>query len=221
MAITFIAGTHYSVDSASGVNLACPAGSTINDLMICLVTYTYAYPSSVSSGWISLGQIQITSTYCEAFYKIASASNANFICSFTSTGGRCGASIITYRGGFDYLDPIDSVNLTGITAYSTALIAPSIDVTKVNSSIIHFGSVFSSKSRTFAKPTQLDNNWSEDYDYGTTNGDRWHNFNSCEWSSNGSTGNVNSTISSTSNNKVAYLLALNPLRRLRMYITHV
>ena len=225
MAIQFISSSTYQTSSTTSVNLTVPTGTQSNDIMFCLVSTNVAYPSSVSSGWTSLGQDYI-SRYYEAFYKVAtSSSETNFSCSFSS-GGKCKATIVTYRGDFDSSDPIDNYSNLNYNNADNKVTAGSITVTSVNSPIIHIGGIGNFIARTFTKPTQLDNNWVEDYDAGSTDPDFWHNFNSCIWSGSGSTGNVYSTASVSQADKHAYLVALNPTIaiqevRQRIIITHL
>lgn len=200
--------TTYATTSATSIVLSKPTGVAEGDIMFALLSsYGATDPTSVPSGWTRIGHNVYGSTYLwDVFYKIAGASEgADYTWGWAGSVKRVGVAM-AYRGGFDTSDPIDVVSDTAYTVNSTTVRAASITVAAAGSPLVFMGMAYNTAARTYTAPAD----YTEDADWGHTDGDFWETFASRVWSGSGATGDVDATLSSAQAAKHAFLVALNP-----------
>lgn len=201
-----------SAVSANTGTVTKPTGTVDGDMMFALVQHRTVYSNSAPSGWTLLGQGSggASNGFFELWYKVASSEGADYTWGFSATE-RVLLVVLTYQGGFfDTGTPIDVVSNTGYTTSNTTARAASMTVATANSPLFHFACVFRTSSTTFTPPTSP-TTFTEDYDSGGTNPDMWNGVSSCEWSSSGATGDMDSTISAALTAKHAFAVALKPV----------
>jgi len=163
---------------------------------------------SAPSGWTLQGTD--TSGYTRLYTKVASSESGSYTWSWSTSACKARVQIAAYRGGFDTSDPVDAVSNTDYTTDNTTLRAASFSVSNTGSTIIFAGSVFETASaRTFSPPTNP-GTFTEDVDTGDTTSDIFNTFAHYEWSSSGSTGDIDGTLSLNSPDKHAFAISLNP-----------
>jgi hypothetical protein len=197
------------VASATSVTVDKPTGVQQGDIMFALVSrYETTNPSSVPTGWSSLGSFKYTYSWW-LYYKVAGDKEPGSYTWEWSTSKKTAGQIGAYRGGFDTADPIDASSNLEYYVYDTIVRAGSITVPTTGSPLVIIAEAYRTSAVTFTGPGSP---WSfaEDSDQGETDGDFWAAFYSQVWSGSGSTGNVDITQSVSSQYKHAFFIALTP-----------
>jgi hypothetical protein len=207
MATTFVSTSSDFSSGATSLSPSVPASVQDDDLLLAIVTLNVGQSiSSAPSGWVSLGNSTSQESYL--YWKLASSESGSYTWSWATTC-KCRIQVAAYRSGFNTGDPIDAVSNTDYTTFNTVLRAASFSVTSDNSTLIFAGYCDSTSSKTFTPPSNP-GTFTEDVDAGETTSDNWITFAHFEWSSSGSTGDVDATISANENDKHAFCVSLNP-----------
>ena len=214
---TFTKVANTDADAASGGSLTCdrPPGTVEDDIMFSLIQYHRNEDvSSSPTGWTQLASIGYSTDFREEiWYKVAGASEpANYTWAHPSST-RFSITIVTYRGGFDINNPIDTFSSVRYTVENTTWRAAGVNVSAVNSPLLFFAAMYSvNNSVSWTAPTSPVSGWIEDVDLYTFTGDHGRAIYSLTWAGSGATGDVDATGSLTANiDKMAFLVALNPV----------
>jgi len=206
----FISNNTYDSATSSSIVITKPPHTVAGDLMLALINRDSETDSnSVPSGWTLLGSNKATYGWWLYYKEAGSSEGANYTWGFAASAKSKG-TIATYRSGFVSGDPIDNYSNTAYTNgldYNARVASFSVANTEEN--LIYAASVYSTSTRSFTKPTALDNDWIEDYDNGNTDPDFSQTFGHCNWSSSGNTGDIDITISTILTAKHAFAVALN------------
>ena len=209
MAFTFVATTrNYNSSFSTNLSINKPTWTANWDIMFLhiLSLYSLSSPTPTVSWWTKLWQGR--STY-ELWYKIANNEWASYTIEWNQNI-KWTAVIATFRWWFNTEDAIDVFSNTIYDTSNTTLRAASMTVWVTNSPLLFFGWLYSTSSKTFTKPTSPTTDWVEHYDWWDTDSDIWSEICSMTWTSSGSTGNIDATISASVDNKHAFAVALNP-----------
>ena len=207
--MTFI-GADYNDEKTRDISCNVPTGTTQNDIMFALVSMYSNTVRSVPTGWSTLGSYTSSSDKYYLYYKIAGSSEPSSYTWGVQSNAWGSVTIATYRGGFDIDDPIDTLSNTAYRTSNTAVQAASMNVTYGVSPLIFFGSVYSTSTLSFTKPSVPNTDWVEDLDYYNDSGDFGRTFTSMTWGNSGPTGAISALSSLTTTTKHAFALALNP-----------
>lgn len=215
MAFSFVAaGTHYDSASSTSAVVPVPAGTAENDILFALVKYGSSFgpaPTGPGSGWVSIADDTDgnSGSNWSVWWKLAVASEAADY-TWTSTSGRTGGIMYAFRDGFDTADAIDVVSAdANYFTNDTTNRASGITVAAANSPLIFFGMGHGSSALTQTVPTNPTTFTEHNDSYGA-NSRFWRQCASVIWSGSGATGNIDSTISSSTIEKVSFAVALNP-----------
>ena len=206
---SFVASSEYGDASSDSAVIAKPSGTADDDIMFMVIESGTAYTNALPDGWTSLAQTNSTDFY-ELAYKVASTEGSNYTVGFAAAQP-VKITILTYSGGFNVTDPIDTFSNTAYVVSDTNNRAASMDVTYANSVLLFFGAVQGTSAVTQTKPTLPTTDWTEDYDSGDTDSDFWLEVASMTWTGKGATGAMTSTLSATKTNKHAFAVALKPV----------
>lgn len=178
-----------------------------NDGLFTLITRgDTTDPSVESPGWTLLGKNAGAYGWW-LYWRLASSESATYTWQWAASSATK-ITVAAYRSGFDLSHPICAVSNTSYTSDNTMVRAATFNVPNAYASIIYAGSVAYTSPVTFTKPTELDNDWLEDYDEGTALSGFSHTFGHCEWSSSGDTGDINIIASTAVTAKHAFAVAL-------------
>ena len=208
-ATSFVASSEYGDASSDSAVIAKPSGTVDDDIMFMVIESGTAYTNALPDGWTSLAQTNSTDFY-ELAYKVASTEGSNYTVGFAAAQP-VKVTIVTYTGGFNVTDPIDTFSNTAYVVSNTSNTAVSMDVTHANSVLLFFGAVQGTSAVTQTKPILPTTDWTEDYDGGDTDSDFWLEASSMTWTGKGATGTMTSTLSTTKTNKHAFAVALKPV----------
>jgi len=208
-ATSFVASSEYGDASSDSAVIAKPSGTADDDIMFMVIESGTAYTNALPDGWTSLAQTNSTDFY-ELAYKVASTEGSNYTVGFAAAQP-VKVTIVTYTGGFNVTDPIDTFSNTAYVTSDTNNTAAAISTTYANSPLLFFGAVQGTSAVTQTKPILPNTDWTEDYDSGDTDSDFWLEVASMTLASAGSTGNITSTLSATKTNKHAFAVALKPV----------
>lgn len=217
MAFTYIGISNIKNVSSDNECVLTPNASTdVGDIMFAFINSRSMDITTVPTGWTLLCQNTFDgagqTAYSKIYYKVKTTSGTEGEYQwFFGTSGRILSYIVTFRGGFITTNPIDVVSNTQYQTSNTSIIAASMSVTKPNSPLLFFGSVFKvDGSLTFTKPSIPTTDWVENIDSGSATSDFWATVCSMLWTSSGTTGDITGTISASSIEKHAFAIALNP-----------
>jgi hypothetical protein len=211
---TFVDDTEYDSSSSSSAECTKPTGTAENDIMFALVLRhgSETDPNSTPSGWTVLATMSNYGNYMrKLYYKVAGASEPATYTWGWAVAEKTVIVLSTYRGGFDTADPIDVVSNTEYSNTNTTCRAAGMTVSAVNSPLVVFLTNYRVEATTFTTPANP-SGWASDAD------DKWawqgdYNYETCSltWASSGATGNIDSTLSiSSDEQKHAFAVALNP-----------
>jgi hypothetical protein len=202
-----------SYDSASSASAVVnkPTNTANNDIMFALVSKNGTVdPSTVPAGWNLIARNLQTANGSWLYYKVASSEDSSYTWEWAAAG-KVRISMVTYRGGFDYNDPIDNYSNTAYTTGAVGLRAASFNVAAANSLLLYFGEVFYTSSvMTLTPPTLPTNYWSEDVDAGHANSDFAQFIGHLLWTGSGDSGLISGVLSASSTTKHLYVVSLNP-----------
>jgi hypothetical protein len=203
MATSFVNTSSDSGSYTYFVYPAVPAGVQDGDLLIAFVGGTAIDTSA--SGWTYLGGI----SEFRGFFKIANSESGTYTFNQVVQSG-LRAQVVAYRGGFDTADPIDA-NSSAVYGYNdSTLKGGTVSPTLFqDETLIFFGGCYWTSAVTFSAPTSPIT-FTEDVDTGDTTGDMWCIFAHGTWYVDGASGDIDSTMSVSTPNKQAFVLALNP-----------
>lgn len=201
--------SEYHDTSSDTAVVTKPSGTATNDIMFAVIESATAYSNGLPSGWTSLAQNTSTGFY-ELAYKVAASEGTDYTFTFAAAQ-QVKITILTYSGGFNITDPIDTFSNTPYVTSNTSNIAASMNVTYENSPLLFFGVCQGTSAVTATKPTIPSTAWVEDYDSGNTDPDYWLEACSMTWGGKGDTGDMTSTLSATKTNKHAFAVALKPV----------
>ena len=213
MAFSKVASAQAYSSFSNNITVDKPTGVQEGDIMFAIVCqYTIGNIIYPPSGWTVLFE-KGGDSYgcCCTYYKVAGASEpADYDWSSNRTKKTL-VAIVAYRDGFDVSDPIDAVS---VIEYQNNLgklnRAAGISVSAANSPLLWMGGFYYQKAGSTTTPTAPEDDWVEDLDSGHADADFWVAFFSQIWSGSGSTGDVDATISVTTRDRHASLVALNP-----------
>jgi hypothetical protein len=203
MATSFVSTSSDSDSYTYSVYPAVPAGVQDGDLLVAFVGGVAADTSA--SGWTYLGGI----SEFRGFFKVANSESGTY--TFNQVvQGPLRAQVVAYRGGFDTSDPIDA-NSSAVYGYNNDVlkggtVSPTLSQ---DETLIFFGGCYQTSAVTFSTPTSPIA-FTEDVDTGDTTGDMWCFFAHGTWYVDGASGDIDSTMSVSTPNKQAFVLALNP-----------
>lgn len=209
--MAFVASAN--ADSASTSSLLCnvPTGTADNDILFMVIKRVGSTgPNSGITGvWTLAGTTNITSgNTVWLYWRLAASEPASYTIGWAAAA-RTGITIAGYRGGFNTASPIDAVSNTGYETSNTTVRGASFTVAAANSTLIYVGCVNQSTSVTFTAPT-VPASFTEDSDFYGSGGRFARTFASLVWTGSGATGNVDGTASSTTTDKHAFVVSLNP-----------
>jgi hypothetical protein len=203
MATSFVSTSSDSDSSSYSVYPVVPAGVQDGDLLVAFVGGVAADTSA--SGWTYLGGI----SEFRGFFKVANSESGTY--TFNQVvQGPLRAQVVAYRGGFDTSDPIDA-NSSAVYGYNNDVlkggtVSPTL---YQNETLIFFGGCYRTSAVTFSTP-ENPITFTEDVNTGDTTGDMWCLFAHGTWYVDGASGDIDSTMSVSTPNKQAFVLALNP-----------
>jgi len=206
---SFVASSEYGDASSDSAVIAKPLGTADDDIMFMVIESGTAYTNALPDGWTSLAQRTSTDFY-ELAYRVASTEGSNYTIGFVAAQP-VKITIVTYSGGFNVTNPIDTFSNTAYVVSNTSNTALSMNVTSTNSVLLFFGAVQSASAITQTKPILPTTAWTENYDSGDTNSDFWLEVASMTWTGSGATGDMTSTLSTSATNKHAFAVALRPV----------
>ena len=207
---SFVASSEYGDASSDSAVIAKPSGTADNDIMFMVIESGTAYTNALPDGWTSLAQKTSTGFY-QLAYRLASTEGSNYTVGFASAQP-VRITIVTYSGGFNVTNPIDTFSNTAYVVNDVNNRALSMNVTSANSVLLFFGAVQKSGSPvTQTKPILPTTAWVENYDSGDTNSDFWLEVASMTWTGSGATGDMTSTLSANATDKHAFAVALRPV----------
>lgn len=194
----------YSPDA--NIVVTKPTDTQENDLLLCFFSKrgTITNPISIPSGWTQLATSTVASTYgFWVFYKVAGSSEPS---TYTWEWGlRSRVTILAYRGNINPTDPIDVFSNTIYDSSNNVARAASITVSENSSTVLFLASAYDTTGCTF----QQAGTFTEQHDAGDVGSDLWQTVQMNELNA-GATGNIDSTLSITTVNKHAFLIAFNP-----------
>ena len=211
MAFAFVAAAHGDANSTS-VTVNKPTGTADGDIEFLLLKHlANEDPNSGLTGWTQLGTRRYDATSGSShslYYRIAASEGASYTIGW-ATSGRSGATVATYRDGFDTADPIDVVSDTAYTTSNATVRAAGMTVSAANSPLIWFGNTHNSSSATMT-PATNPGTFVEDVDNWNSTS-RWgREIASFVWTGSGATGDMDATNSVSTTTKHAFAVALNP-----------
>ncbi len=211
MAFAFVAAAHGDAISTS-VTVNKPTGTADGDIEFLLLKHlANEDPNSGLTGWTQLGTRRYDATSGSShslYYRIAASEGASYTIGW-ATSGRSGATVATYRDGFDTADPIDVVSDTAYTTSNATVRAAGMTVSAANSPLIWFGNTHNSSSATMT-PATNPGTFVEDVDNWNSTS-RWgREIASFVWTGSGATGDMDATNSVSTTTKHAFAVALNP-----------
>jgi len=200
-------------DSSSTSSLLCnvPTGTADNDILFMVIKRVGSTgPNSGITGvWTLAGTTNITSgNTVWLYWRLAASEPASYTIGWAAAA-RTGITIAGYRGGFNTASPIDVVSNTGYETSNTTVRAATMSVAAANSTIVFVGCVNQSSSVTFTAPT-VPATFTEDSDSYSAASRFARTFASLVWTGSGATGSMDGTSSSTTTDKHAFAVALNP-----------
>jgi hypothetical protein len=209
-----IASADYDNSGSTTAVVGKPTGTVEDDLMLAFIRRIESgvTPTGVPSDW-TLREIEDDSFFSLTYYlyyKVAGGSEPSDYTWTWAGSVRTGATIATYRGGFNIADPINVSSNTAYDVVNTILRAASMVASAANSTLIFLGGVTFNATRTFTKPSVPTTDWVEDYDGGSVDSRFWRTICSMVWTGSGATGNMDATISAAHQDKHAFAVALNP-----------
>lgn len=205
------AGTAYGSSSATATPVK-PAGVAADDILFALLKHNANEdPTASPSGWSKIGDAWLStpSSRFTLWWKVAGGSEPADYTWTWATAARTGGVIVAYRDGFDTADPIDVVSDTGYTTSNTTVRAASMTVAAANSPIIFFGATHSSSTQSFTPPT-APTTLAEDLDSWGDGARFAREIASAVWTGSGATGALDATYSTTTADKHAFAVVLNP-----------
>lgn len=194
---------------ATSVTVDKPAGTVDGDVMFALVKQGVD-EALTATGWtLLLSDVNGSSSVKHSLLrKVASSEGASYPFSW-ATSTRGGASIWTYRDGFDSGAPVDVSSNTSYETNDTIVQAASMTVTAVNSPLLFFQMQHASSNQSFTPPTSP-TGWVEDGgDQQDTSSRFMRTCSSLLWSSSGATGVVEGA-TATTQAKHAFMVAFTP-----------
>lgn len=193
--------------AATSITAGKPTGTEAGDLLVALVCRNNnADPSAVPSGWSLVAAHKPSASYGYRLYvKVAGASEpSDYTWTWSSGSYYARALVLAYRGGFDAADVVDVYSNTAYTTNNTTLRAAAVTAAADHTAVIALGAVYNNPA--VAVTFTPADGWTEDYD----GGDRWRMSVSHVTVDDGSTGDIDVTMSGSYTDKHAFLLALNP-----------
>jgi len=222
MAISFVNSNNSNTASANSLVLTKPTNTADGDIMFASIVNTNYYSNSLPTGWTLLAEATVSTIKYQLFYKVALSEGASYTFGYQANS-RMGGVIVSYRGGFNTSNPIDSYSNTSYVVSNTTCRAASINVTASASALLFFGNCFNTNSTTFVKPTTQENTWIENFDNGGSY--LWHEVCSMTLTNNGATNVIDATMSESLTDKHAFAVSLNPAplgpANLKTYNTNV
>jgi hypothetical protein len=216
MAFTARTETYLEVSSLStpyDATVNKPGSTAQGDILFAFISWYTAGVTidSVPSGWNLLGDYTAQTDKYALYYKVAGASEpGSYTWSFSATAKvRIVCSCYT-AGDFKTADPIDVVSNTAYRTSDAIVRAATMTVASPKSPLVFFGSVYSTSSKTFTKPSVPSSAWAEDDDAGSQTPDFWQEVCSMIWTGSAATGNMDATASATLTAKHAFAVALKP-----------
>lgn len=202
-------------DTAAATSLPCtvPASTTNGDLLFMWIGLNNASSYVVNGGvsaWSLLGSYTTNADKYYLYAKVAESEPASYTPTFSgSTKARIVMSCYIASSDFIALIP----TLISNTAYrtsNTTVEAASLTTIKANQCLILWaGAYYTTAVKTFTKPTTQSGFWVEDDDAGNANSDFALEICSGIWSGSGSTGVIDSVMSSGNiTTKHAFAVAL-------------
>jgi len=191
--------------SSTQITLTKPAGTVDNDIMFVQLRADYNIPNSIPSGWKKIANNTDGSYAVSLYYKVASSEGANYTFGFSLSQQIYGC-ISTFRGGFNLLDPIKSNQISNLQYITSNTISrASLNVTNKNSPLLAF---HMNEGYAVTKPSVPTSDWVEHFD---TTG---HAVFSMTWTDNGETGSVDITLSSATQRKHTFMIAMNAIQNI-------
>lgn len=203
-------GTYAGSSWATSTSVAMPTGVAEGDIMFALLARLLQEDVvSAPAGWTALQDNPVGSGYrWWLYYKVAGESEAGpYQWSWTNSQKTMGL-IVAYRDGFDTADPIDTSSKLDYANYNATLRAAGVTVAAADSPLLMIGGAAAGSEVTCSAPTSP-GTFTEDLDTGNTTPDFWGFYYSLVVAA-GATGNVDATLSASTANKTAFLVALNP-----------
>lgn len=141
----------------TSLSVAKPSGTQEGDIMIAMVVKKDAnLPNSVPSGWTLIGNSGPANCYMFLYYKVAGASEpSSYSWGFTQSS-ICRILCVSYRGGFNTSDPIDTYTMPLYTSVDWTLrCAYPITPTSVGENLIYFAAHYYplSDPQVFSQPS--------------------------------------------------------------------
>ncbi|MCK9370985.1 hypothetical protein M0R04_13830 [Candidatus Dojkabacteria bacterium] len=190
-----------------------PTDTAENDVIFAFITRRNAGTiSAVPSGWTLIGNQAGDGGYAMSlYYKVAGASEPASYDWETSLSSNVKITNATFRGGFNYSNPISLVSNTQYNGVDAINRAASMTTSVVTASMIFFAGASDASATTYTKPSAPTTDWVEVYDGGDTTSDLWQEICHMTWSSSGATGDMDATMSQSLNIKGAFAIAMYPL----------
>ncbi len=204
-----------SSDASGATSVTCskPTGTVDNDIMFA-VTRTPNEAVTAPSGWNSFGS-PLTDTDAASterfslYWRVASSEGTTYTWS-SATASRKGCSIYTFRDDFNTSDPIDVTSNTSYETADTNARVASMTTTATNEALILFGVQIVSTSQSCTAHPTSPITFTEHADAWNTSSRFQRCVSSGVWSSSGSTGTMDTTLSNSNTSKHGFGVALKP-----------
>lgn len=208
-AVQFRSATHGDANPSTTCVTAVPAGTANGDLLLALATAqqtTSGQTITAPSGWTEIathyngefGRVSL-------FRKIANAESGSYTWT-SSENVRFACTAVAYYDGINTSSPIEDFTNTAYVANDAIFRAAGVTTTGPRSLI--FVGVSTGNPPSTATPPTVPATFTEDVDYGNNRRQRY--FAHLDWTSSGTTGNVDATLSGPITAKHAMLLVLSP-----------
>lgn len=204
--LTFINSASYSGSSGSPV-VNKPTNTADRDIMFA-IAQCYGGTVTTLSGWTLVGGqgYAVNGSNAYLYYKVASGEGSSYTWTFGNSIQNK-ISIVTYRGGFNTTTPSPTSSNTGYTTNNAVSRAAYISIPYNNSPVFFFAA--NEDSYSWTKPTSPTNTtWTEDFDNSAFTSVSTVYPSKSDIS--GTATYIDATLSSSSQQKAAWLLALNP-----------
>lgn len=212
MSTSFINYTSTIQWDVTSLSATKPTNTANNDIMFAFLVARADswYANTIPSWWTLIWQNLSYPFRFELYYKIANNEWSSYTRWRPSWLWKL-IFISTYRWGFDTANPIQTFSNTKYITDGAFIRAASITTTANNQLIITFAGRYYNNSVAFTPPTSPAS-FTERYDFWTTswNAYMWWTSSDLEWTSKWSTGNIDTTMDSSSEYKHAFAVALNP-----------
>ena len=203
-----------NIKNSSGDNecgLTPNASTAVGDIMFAFISTQVGYTTGTPSGWTKLAEnVDGGGEYYQLFYKVKTAAGAEPEAAFpyTVTARKIYGYITSWRDGFNTTNPIDVYSNTQYVTSSTEARAATMTVTKTNSPIIFFGSLYYTSSTSWDSHSGPATR-TEVIDSGSTTADFWTTVSYVVWTSSGATGTMSANMNQSRTTKHAFAVALN------------